>query len=636
VSRHTPPLGRPAHDRAAPRYTPMSSRALHARELLAPSEAGGPPSHEPPAPAPAPAPAPPAAVGWRSWRPWRLRTIRGWLRAGFGATLVLLLAAGALSLVALNTTNLRSREGVSALHDQYDVVQRVVTTMMREIVAGMRFVNTGSTEDQARYLAVMDEADQLRRHAITLPVLSSGERTQLERLGEIQGRLEARLSMTRAYRAVGREADARRMLEATARDVEQIERALTALREAATARAVQREGEMGAALARNELRLGGVLTLALLVALFFSAATSRAVTRPLAALRRDMEAIGAGDLRLSTGTHAATHSAEEYAHLAASLDQARERLRSLLGRVQHEADRVTEAATELADSANGAAASTQHVTGAVMEMSHGASLQLDALHAASAAMRQLAEEGAAIGEAVEESERAGYDIRVTANATRAEMARAVETLYGAREIVHSSAREMSALKDATAHVDSFARVIAEIASQTNLLALNAAIEAARAGSAGRGFAVVAQEVRALAEQSAEAADEVAENVRNIRSRVASASSAVESGATQLRDVEVVAGAASDALGKIEVAVARVEDAASKVTRAVAENRQAIGAAEASLVSARDTAANHAAAAQEVAASTEETSASVEQVSATAEMLQTAAVRVRAMVKEFKV
>jgi methyl-accepting chemotaxis protein len=524
---------------------------------------------------------------------------------------------------------------VGALHDQYDVVQRVVTTIMREVVAGMRFVNTGAPGDERRYLAVMDEADAMRREAITLRILSSAERGQVERLGAVQAQLEARLAMTRAYRAVGREADARRMLEATAHDVEQLEHSLTALRSAATMRAEQREAEMTAALHTSEWRLGVVLLAALAVAGFFSAATSRAVTRPLGALRRDLEAIGAGDLRLVRGSRGATDGAEEYARLADSLDQARERLRSLLGRVQAEADRVTEASTELADSANGAAASTQHVTGAVMEMSHGASLQLDALESASAAMRQLAEEGAAIGEAAEESERAGSDIRVTANATRAEMARAVDTLLGAREVVHSSAQEMTALKDATATVDDFVRVISEIASQTNLLALNAAIEAARAGSAGRGFAVVAQEVRALAEQSADAADEVTASVRNIRARVASAVAAVESGATRLRDVEGVAGAASDALGKIELSVARVEDAASKVTRAVAENRHAITAAEGSLTSARDAAANHAAAAQEVAASTEQTSASVQQVSATAEMLQTAAVRVRAMVKEFR-
>ena len=270
-----------------------------------------------------------------------------------------------------------------------------------------------------------------------------------------------------------------------------------------------------------------------------------------------------------------------------------------------------------------------------MEISSGAAEQLDALHDASAAVRQLAEQGAAIGEAVEEGERAGADIRATAMATRGEMTRAVDTLLAAREIVGTSTREMAALKDAAAVIDDFARVITDIAGQTNLLALNAAIEAARAGSSGRGFAVVAQEVRALAAQSAKAAEEVAGHVALVQQRVASAASAVETGATRLRDVETVAGGASEALARIEDAVARVGAASGRVVATVAENREAIHAVERALLRARDTAESHAAAAQEVAASTEETSATVEQVSATAEVLQEGARRMRELVATFR-
>lgn len=81
---------------------------------------------------------------------------------------------------------------------------------------------------------------------------------------------------------------------------------------------------------------------------------------------------------------------------------------------------------------------------------------------------------------------------------------------------------ITAMSDIEQSAEQIGRIIGsidEIAFQTNLLALNAGIEAARAGESGRGFAVVAQEVRALAQRSADAAREIKSLVNGTKSRV---------------------------------------------------------------------------------------------------------------------
>jgi len=565
----------------------------------------------------------------------RLATIRVRLIAGFGTSIGLLLVAGLLGWYGLNRSNADAEATMRALANRSEFTEQATTTVLRELVAGLRYLTSRSPEDEAQYTALVAEAEKLRRDALNQGILRTDERQRLEAIGTLQAAMEVRIAVTHAWQVVGNDANAQRVLQQTSRDMQAIETELQALRRAARSGAEDSMDRMREGLWRAELLLAIVVATAFGVAAFFGLSTSRAVTHPLVRLRDEMMAIGAGDLRDPGVDLRSSGVAREYAELIDAMQQARERLRRLLSHVQDEADQVTLAAGELSASASSAAASSQHVTTAVMDISHGATVQLSALNNASLTVKQLAEVGATIGEAAEETDRVGREIRGTTNNTRDQVQLAIDTLLGAREVVTASRAEMVSLKDATSVIDDFVSVISEIATQTNLLALNAAIEAARAGSAGRGFAVVAQEVRALAEQSANAANEVTENVKRIRARIASASTAVDSGATRLKDVETVAEGVGEALSRIEHAVAQVEGAASRVSIAVNANRQSLGAVQKSLTSARDTAEGHAAAAEQVAASTEQTSASAQEVSATAEMLQTASLRVRGLIGEFR-
>ncbi len=99
--------------------------------------------------------------------------------------------------------------------------------------------------------------------------------------------------------------------------------------------------------------------------------------------------------------------------------------------------------------------------------------------------------------------------------------------------------------------------ITSIAEQTNLLALNAAIEAARAGEHGRGFAVVADEVRTLAEQSAEAANEVTLLIKAIQVGISGAIDAVEASHKEIGEGVKVAGNAGKSLEAIITAIEHI-------------------------------------------------------------------------------
>ncbi len=135
---------------------------------------------------------------------------------------------------------------------------------------------------------------------------------------------------------------------------------------------------------------------------------------------------------------------------------------------------------------------------------------------------------------LEETAAAVEEITVTvksssgrAQETNRAVAETKKSADNSASVVSSAIAAMGRIEDASRQIEQIIEVIDDIAFQTNLLALNAGIEAARAGDAGKGFAVVAQEVRELAQRSANAAKEIKTLIDKSTSEVSTGSALVQ-------------------------------------------------------------------------------------------------------------
>jgi len=223
------------------------------------------------------------------------------------------------------------------------------------------------------------------------------------------------------------------------------------------------------------------------------------------------------------------------------------RISGIVGELTISSAAVGNASTQVAESGHG--------------LAEGAKSQAASLEETSASLEEIA------GMAKRNSEGA-QRAKLLAAETRA----AVDT--GATEVAAMSSA-MEQIKASSDDISKIIKTIDEIAFQTNILALNAAVEAARAGEAGMGFAVVAEEVRRLAQRSAQSARETAEKIEDSVTKSRHGARICTQVASRLQEIAVKTRAVDEVVGEIAGAsqeqttgIAHVNEAVSAMDRVV--------------------------------------------------------------------
>ena len=240
---------------------------------------------------------------------------------------------------------------------------------------------------------------------------------------------------------------------------------------------------------------------------------------------------------------------EEAGVMAQAFNTLRDNLHSTLSQVRGNTAQVSTAVTHLSSS-------SQQVAQRSELQSAAAAAMASAMEEMSANLAEIASNANYVDQASTQSgERSRLGGSIIGRAT-AEMGAIAET-------VHSGSVSIEELGKQSHQISAIVQVIRDIADQTNLLALNAAIEAARAGEAGRGFAVVADEVRKLAERTAQSTQQIGNMITGIQG---SATNAVRI----MEDTVQRVAAGVNLADQAGTAITQITNSADHVVKGVAE------------------------------------------------------------------
>jgi len=376
-----------------------------------------------------------------------------------------------------------------------------------------------------------------------------------------------------------------------------------------------------------------LIVVTLIIAIIMGFLLSRSISRPLSAMSTSVKQVAQGNLMLEP---ISIKNRDEIGKLATDFNTMTDNLKQLIVEVMKNSEQVATTSEDLSASAEQTQSSNNSISTAIKEVAGGAENQVTraseanrVIHEISKGMTQAARSIQAVSDltlATNEKATTGQGI----------VSQTVVQMNEVQHKVQHTSSAMNTLSNKSNQIGQILSLITSVADQTNLLALNAAIEAARAGEHGKGFAVVADEVRKLAEQSGQAAEEIKNVIYEMQTEVENALKSMTDGINAVNEGIVMVSKTGDSFGNIVEMVANVSSQSQEVSAIVEQ----VNASTQSMVDLIEEIANisvfSAGNTEEVAASVEEQNAIMTKVTSSSEELSSKALALQELVKRFKV
>ncbi|TKC19135.1 methyl-accepting chemotaxis protein [Robertmurraya kyonggiensis] len=359
---------------------------------------------------------------------------------------------------------------------------------------------------------------------------------------------------------------------------------------------------------------------------------SRLIVKPIKQLQDAFAQAEQGDFT-AEGKYQAK---DEIGQLTTSFNNMITAVRAIIMTVRETSHQLASSSEQLGASSEESAKASEHISQTIQQLSEGANHQVDSLNASVEVIEAIADSTESISnntEKVLSNAEKTAQLSVQGNQSVEKVSEKMESI---NESVTSLADAFNGLKGRLYEIVNITGVITGIADQTNLLALNAAIEAARAGEHGKGFAVVADEVRKLAEQSAQSATQISQLINIIQAdtertmdNVTTATSEVQEGLGVVKEAGTIF---SNIKGSIENVVVQIDEVGDLVKQLSTGMKEV----EYSIHGVKEIAAGTANGSHTVTSATEEQLASMEEITASAQMLSDNAEMLQMIISQFKI